>query len=162
VEVVEGSGRLSPGRALDIGCGTGTNSIYLASHGWTVVGIDFTAKALARAARKAANAASAVSFLHGDVTRLESLHLKPGFDLLLDIGCFHSVPPHRRAEYAQGVALLANSGAVFLLFSFRTRSGVTDDQLRSTFEPRFAVLEVRPGRGAYDPAWYRLQRRDVV
>ncbi|TEU17501.1 MAG: methyltransferase domain-containing protein, partial [Anaerolineales bacterium] len=41
VELIEGEG-LSPGRALDLGCGTGTNCIYLVRHGWEVVGVDFS------------------------------------------------------------------------------------------------------------------------
>jgi 2-polyprenyl-3-methyl-5-hydroxy-6-metoxy-1,4-benzoquinol methylase len=40
VEVVEGAERLVPGRALDIGCGMGRNTIYLASRGWDVTGVD--------------------------------------------------------------------------------------------------------------------------
>ena len=41
VELVEG-GSLPPSRALDLGCGSGTNCIYLARHGWEVVGVDFS------------------------------------------------------------------------------------------------------------------------
>src|SRR5438132_11612963 len=41
VEVVEGPQALEPGRALDLGCGTGTNCIYLAEHGWDATGVDF-------------------------------------------------------------------------------------------------------------------------
>ena len=33
--------KFPPGRALDLGCGTGTNAIYLAQHGFETVGIDF-------------------------------------------------------------------------------------------------------------------------
>ncbi len=40
VAVVEGDQALPPGKALDLGCGTGTNSIYLAQHGWDVSGVD--------------------------------------------------------------------------------------------------------------------------
>lgn len=51
VDLIEGA-RLPPGRALDLGCGTGTNTIYLARHGWEVVGVDFSAVAIRRARRR--------------------------------------------------------------------------------------------------------------
>ena len=43
---------MEPGRALDLGCGTGTNAIWLAQHGWTAVGVDFSALAIESARRK--------------------------------------------------------------------------------------------------------------
>src|SRR5688500_14230632 len=46
VEVIEGPNALEPGRALDLGCGTGTNAMYLAQHGWTAVGVDFSSHAI--------------------------------------------------------------------------------------------------------------------
>src|SRR5438477_11724098 len=51
VSLVEG-GRIPPGRALDVGCGTGTNVIYLARHGFQTTGIDVSAQAIARARAK--------------------------------------------------------------------------------------------------------------
>jgi methylase of polypeptide subunit release factors len=41
----------NPGRALDLGCGTGTNSITLAKHGWEVTGVDFVKRAINLARR---------------------------------------------------------------------------------------------------------------
>ena len=52
--LIEGEPALPAGRALDIGCGTGDNSIYLAKHGWQVTGVDFVAKAVDKARAKAA------------------------------------------------------------------------------------------------------------
>src|SRR5438477_6219122 len=48
VDLVE-AGRLTPGRTLDLGCGTGTNAVYLAEHGFDVTGVDFSPVALAKA-----------------------------------------------------------------------------------------------------------------
>ena len=56
VAVVEGPDRLPPGKALDLGSGTGTNAIYLAQHGWDVTAIDFTPRPVRAARRKAAAA----------------------------------------------------------------------------------------------------------
>ena len=41
----------APGRALDLGCGTGTDVVYLAGHGWEATGIDFAPEAVAAAGR---------------------------------------------------------------------------------------------------------------
>ncbi|MGB9307685.1 MAG: class I SAM-dependent methyltransferase, partial [Mycobacterium sp.] len=46
VALVEGLAALPAGRALDLGCGTGTDTIYLATHGWDVTGVDMVPKAL--------------------------------------------------------------------------------------------------------------------
>ncbi len=53
VALVEGPSALPVGRALDLGCGTGTDTIYLANHGWDVTGVDMTPRALAIAWRDA-------------------------------------------------------------------------------------------------------------
>src|SRR4030066_306033 len=63
--------RHPPGRALDLGCGTGTNVITLAQHGWQVTGVDFAWRAIRQAQRKAKRAGVLVDLRVGDVTRLE-------------------------------------------------------------------------------------------
>ena len=52
VELVEGS-ELTPGRALDLGSGTGRNALYLAGHGWEAVGVEMAGYAVEVARRKA-------------------------------------------------------------------------------------------------------------
>jgi 2-polyprenyl-3-methyl-5-hydroxy-6-metoxy-1,4-benzoquinol methylase len=54
--LVEGEGALAAGSALDIGCGTGDNSVYLANRGWQVTGVDYVSKPLEAARAKAAAA----------------------------------------------------------------------------------------------------------
>ena len=63
VALIEGPARLEPGRALDIGCGTGTDTTYLAVHGWEVTAIDMVRKALTAARRKATAAGVAPRFV---------------------------------------------------------------------------------------------------
>jgi len=53
VAVIEGDTAIPSGRALDLGCGSGTNVIYLARHGWEAVGVDFSPVAIAQARQKA-------------------------------------------------------------------------------------------------------------
>ncbi|WP_250444634.1 bifunctional 2-polyprenyl-6-hydroxyphenol methylase/3-demethylubiquinol 3-O-methyltransferase UbiG [Actinotalea sp. C106] len=55
-QLVTEAARLTPGRALDLGCGEGGDVIWLAQQGWHVTGADFSGNGLARAARHAAEA----------------------------------------------------------------------------------------------------------
>ena len=72
-EVMEFIARTPPGKALDLGCGTGTNAITLARHGWQVTGVDFASKAISAARRKAAGAGLKIDFHTADVTDLALL-----------------------------------------------------------------------------------------
>jgi cyclopropane fatty-acyl-phospholipid synthase-like methyltransferase len=163
VELVEG-GNLAPGRALDLGCGTGTNCIYLAGHDWEVVGVDFSVVAISRARRKARRAGVDCQFYARDVTDLS--FLAGPFDLALDIGCLHSLPPEERGRYATGVARLVRPGGLYLLYAFTIRPdrplprGVTPDEVRSLFAPAFAVERQEGGEDPSGPrsAWYWLRR----
>jgi len=60
------------GTVLDLGCGSGNHSLYLARQGYTVVGVDFSPKAISLAKEKARLAGVTLEFRLGDVTRLDS------------------------------------------------------------------------------------------
>ena len=102
-----------PGRAIDIGCGTGTNTVTLAQHAWQATGIDFAARAIQLARRKVKQAGVAASLLVGDATRLRGI--SGPFDLALDLGCFHGIP-NRSAYLAQLIRVLA-PGGYWLLYA---------------------------------------------
>jgi SAM-dependent methyltransferase len=163
VELVEGEG-LAPGWALDLGCGTGTNCIYLARHGWEVVGVDFSVLAICRARRKARRAGVDCQFYRGDATDLSFL-VDP-FDLVLDIGCLHSLPLEDWERYAAEVARLVRPGGLYLLYAFTPRPdhsttrGVAPEEVRSLFVPAFAVEREERGEDPSGPrsAWYWLRR----
>ncbi|MCZ7568129.1 MAG: class I SAM-dependent methyltransferase [Ardenticatenaceae bacterium] len=167
--VIQGPDARLPGRALDLGCGTGTNSIYMARHGWEATGVDFAGSpiAAARARAREAGVSQRTRFLQGDVTRLGELPLSGPFDLVLDIGCFHGLSPAGRAGYAAGLKNLTQPGAILLLYAFMPRAflgstlGLSPDDVRATFEPAFEVVEIAAGAdpGGSGSAWYRLRRR---
>src|SRR4051794_9275815 len=60
---------LTPGRALDVGCGEGADAIWLAGRGWTVTAIDVSDVALGRARAAAQRAGATVNWLCGDTLR---------------------------------------------------------------------------------------------
>lgn len=166
IEVIEGQRRLHPGRALDLGCGTGTTSVYMASKGWDVTGVDFVPRPIRAARAKALAATHPVLFLVGDVTRLHELPIEPGFDLLFDQGCFHSLSEAAQPAYREQVTRMARSGATYLLYAFgrqpeRRRRffprGITPDEVRARFSD-FELVEARPGTDPFGSHWYTLRR----
>src|SRR5713226_2732872 len=77
-------GRLAPCRAIDLGCGTGANAIFLAQRGFDVTGIDFASSAIAKARARAQAAGVNVHFEVDDLTNLK--HVPGPFELLVDYG----------------------------------------------------------------------------
>jgi SAM-dependent methyltransferase len=140
VALVEGTSALPPGRALELGCGTGTDTIYLARHGWDVTAVDMVPKALAIARRNATAAGVSPRFIEGDVTRLQDLGVGGGYDLVLDFGCFHTLPEDRRSAYVTGASEAAAPGATLLLYGFKRppkaapiHSGMTAEEVERRF-----------------------------
>lgn len=169
-----------PGRALDLGSGTGTNALYLAAHGWEVEGVDFVARAVEEARREATSRGLDARFHRGDVTRLDELPLTGPFDLLLDIGCLHSLSPAARTRYATHLARLSRPGTRYLLYAARPEDrlqgfpGISPEEVAALFAPDFAIeAHERDGRrlsehdlrdGRLPPIWpldwYWLRRTD--
>ena len=164
-EIVALAEQLPPGRALDLGCGTGTSARYLAERGWQVTGIDFIPAPIQRARKLAKAANLSIDFRVGDVTRLDGV--TGPFDLAFDIGCFHAIPVGQRQAYADTLARRTRPGATFAMYAFHPRgpgsrpTGVSPDDVSRIFGSYFSVERVVEGydtaRGATS-AWYWLRR----
>jgi cyclopropane fatty-acyl-phospholipid synthase-like methyltransferase len=158
-ELVDHVGRTPAGRAVDLGCGTGTNAVYLAERGWEVVGVDFSSLAVDRARRRAQDAGvSRVRFLRADVTELPDLGT---FDLAYDIGCLHAVPARHRPRYAAWLAAALRSGATYLLYAFTPADrgpGIARAEAERQFADAFTLEQFEEGTGR-PSAWYRFVRR---
>lgn len=146
-----------PGRALDLGCGTGTDALYLAGWGWEVTGVDFVPAAITAARSRAAAARSSASFLLGDVTRLRESGAEGPFDLVIDVGCYHAIPGRLRDAYAAGVAAVTRPGASLYIAGISHppaawrivgASGVSERDLRRRFGTAFDLA----GQQAAGPA----------
>lgn len=110
-----------PGRAVDLGCGSGAHTVELARRGWDALGVDDVPRALERA--RSRPGADRARFVLGDVTRLDEAGVEPGVELFLDIGCFHGLDDAARTAYADGVTRLASPTATLLLLAFTRGRG---------------------------------------
>ncbi len=124
-----GEGLIPPGRAADLGCGHGRNSVFLARRGFSVEAIDYSQAAIEWARERAAQAGVALSFTQANVFDL-ALDARQ-YDLVYDSGCFHHIPPHRRSQYVDLVVAALRPGGWFGLTCFRPEggSGYTDDEV---------------------------------
>jgi SAM-dependent methyltransferase len=156
-EHVEGTDALPPGAALDVGCGTGDSSIYLAEHGWQVTGVDFTPKALEKARAKARAADTTVNFVHADATHLRNAGINGPFNVIVDNGCFHGMSAHDRDLYAQEISAAAASGARLLMIAFKPGrfgpAGVEQSEIERRFRPAWALLSAKD-----EPRWTGANR----
>ncbi len=100
------------GRAIDLGCGTGTNVITLVQHGWTVTGVDFAPRAISLAKRKLKQAGVQANVSVDDVTKLNGI--TGPFDLALDLGCFHGISDH--SAYLTQLSRVLAPGGYWLLY----------------------------------------------
>ena len=167
-DLVEGTNDTPPlpvGSAVDLGCGTGDSSIYLAQHGWKVIGVDFVPKALDKARVKAANLA--VDFVGADVTQLSETGIGTGFELIIDNGCLHNLTDNDRDAYVREVSTVAAPGARLLIVAFLPGGrfgvrGVQPAEMERRFTPGWTLLSAGKERELdreQTPAPYYLFQR---
>lgn len=169
VDFVE-RGRVEPGRALEVGCGTGTNARWLAEQGFSVVAVDLSALAIEQAGQAPSPQRGklefhALDFLADDV---------PGapFDFVFDRGCFHVFDqPEERARFAERVqGLLAPEGTWLSLIG--STEGPDRDEgpprrsardIALAVEPVLEIVELsRTLFAEQKAAWFTVvRRRDV-
>ena len=132
VEAID-AGAIPPGRTLEIGCGTGTNAIYLAQHGFNVLGVDISEIAVGMARAKANG------LCRFEVADFLSAAPAGGpFDFVFDRGCFHAFDDDdERARFAQNVAGALVEGGLWL-----SLIGSTEGPAREEGPPRRSARDV--------------------
>ncbi len=166
MSIIEGATAITPGRALDPGCGTGTNVIYRAQHGWKAVGVDFSPIAIQQARQKSKGIAGA-TFVEGDVSKLSFLGIQGPYDFVLDIGCFHGLSEHSRKDYVREVACVTRPGALFLIWAIASSRrpllpgvpAMHEKEIAERFGQDFILEHIQEGDGRWKANWYTLRRR---
>lgn len=148
-----------PGRALDLGCGTGTNALYLAKHGFDVIGVDYVSRAIETAKQKARAQDLRVDFRAADVL---TLAFDEPFDFILDIGCFHSIDPPGREHYAESIRRWTRGGSIFMNYAFfpfhalGRAMGISRTEMERLFAEYFYMtIYADDGKSA----WYRWVKK---
>jgi 2-polyprenyl-3-methyl-5-hydroxy-6-metoxy-1,4-benzoquinol methylase len=100
-----------PGSALDLGCGAGQNSIWLASKGWRVRGLDIANGAIERARAAAAAASLDATFEKADVT---SWRTRERYDLVISTYALPPRGPGRRHALTTAVDAVAPRGTLLI------------------------------------------------
>ena len=122
------SGRLAPSSpgsaAIDLGCGTGANTVFLAETGWDSVGVDFSAVARRKGEERArAAGVDNIRFVDGDLTATSIPGADGPVDVLLDYGTLDDMRGESRSAMARLMTSIAAPGARCLLWCFYARPG---------------------------------------
>lgn len=138
------------GRVLDVGCGTGENALYLASHGCDAVGIDFSQVAIEKAQDKARSRGIPARFIQWDALQVDQLGQT--FDLAIECGVFHCFSAQQRREHAASLrSALVPAGRLYLIDISERETGsgpprVSVQDVQDVFSRGWTIEMVQPGR----------------
>ncbi|HVT29231.1 MAG TPA: class I SAM-dependent methyltransferase [Lacipirellulaceae bacterium] len=142
---------IQPCHTLELGCGTGTNSVWLAQQGFDVTGVDLAPLAVERAERRAHATGVKVHFMVADVLQLPNLG-EP-FAFFFDRGCYHAVRRNAPDQYAPVVARQLASGGRGLILAGNAREPhdpgppvVTEEQIRDELGLAFRIVDLHEFR----------------
>lgn len=169
VETVE-SRVIAPGRTLEIGCGTGTNAIYLAQHGFDVLGVDISEVAIDKARAKAEGRCrfEVVDFLTAEAAG-------GPIAFVFDRGCFHVFDDEGdRARFAQRVAAHLVEHGLWLSLIGSTEGAPRDEgpprrsarDVVKAIEPSLEIVQLRSTEFTASEerlkAWLCLSRKRAI
>jgi cyclopropane fatty-acyl-phospholipid synthase-like methyltransferase len=135
------------GNALELGCGVGRFSRYMAQQGLRAAGVDFSPVAIAKAQKSVAQDDVRPQFLVGDVTHLDVL--SGPFDVSFDVGCFHCLDPQGQRAYVAEVSRLLRPGGTHLIWTLDSSPSdlsLSPEAMNEIFAPAFELENARKSR----------------
>lgn len=154
-------GYLESGHAIDLGCGTGRNAVFLAKMGYRVDAVDLSETAIVKARSLAQQSEVDVNFTAGSIFDLALPYSH--YDLAYDAGLLHHLQPHQRPLYLEKVHAVLKPDGMFGMTCFDTSGGVNredweiyeecrmppgigyaEDRLRGILQHYFDIIELRP------------------
>ena len=162
-ELIEFINKHHAGRAIDLGCGTGTNVITLAKAGWQVTGVDFASRAVSKAKAKLKRQKIKADVKVDDVTKLDEI--TDPFDLALDIGCFHTLPKEGKLDYLDQLDRILAPNGFWLMYGFlnpgtpQSAPGLAEAEI-DRISARFSLRSRQNGfnRSTQPSAWFLFQK----
>jgi len=165
--------RIQPGAAIDLGCGSGINSIWLTQQGFDVTGVDASELAIEQARRRAAAAGARVKFVVADLAKFpEGYGTYPFF---FDRGCYHAVRRDDAQGYLRTLAKITAPGSVGLVLTGNAKEPspegqgppvVSEEEIRAELGSLFEIVRLSEFRfdvneklGTAPLAWSCLLRR---
>ena len=128
------------GLALDVCCGAGTNSIFLAKNGFEVKGIDISKKAIEIARSRAKKENVNIHFKAGNVLSLKN---KNQFDFIFDRGCFHHMPKSYRSRFIKKIYAALKKNGRYHLMAFSKRNNfelsLSEEDIHKYFSEYFDI-----------------------
>jgi len=162
VELVD-SGRVAPGRAIDLGCGAGNYAVYLARRGFAMTGVDISVHAIELARETARRQAVECRFVVADLLGEPDVEvIGRDYEFAYDWELLHHIYPRQRPQYVANVSRLLKPGALYFSACFSeedaqfggqgkcraTRLGThlyfsSEEELCSLFSLHFVILELK-------------------
>ena len=160
-ELKELAATVQPRNSLELGCGLGRFSAYMAKQGINATGVDFSKIAIEKAVGRVAGNEHKPAFMIGDVTHLEML--VNSFDVSFDVGCFHCLHEENMQKYVSEIYRLLKPGATHLLWALNHSPSdieINPEYIRRIFDGKFQLVKAAFSRRRIIASyWYWLVRR---
>lgn len=154
-------------KILEVGCGIGSESVFLAVRGMNVTALDISESAISKAKELANVYDTKVNWKVGNILTDDDLDEK--FDVITDQGCFHHLSDEERVRYEEKIVKLLKPKGMFILrcFSDKIPGGpqprrISSDELIDTFHKDFKldrlehVLSFSTQKRKFPLGWFSL------